>query len=406
MTAWSPGLRDKAAGGLLRLLARSVWRDSDRGPTLAAAVHRLLADPNPVVRHQAAQGLPLLHHSEPPEQQFTAVRSLLLAEADPHVVTVLMQVLVRLAGRVPAQADNVLSELSQVPAGVFLRSLNGTTESGQSGQGSHQESDRDGESSAWSGLDGPAEAAGPLLAYLATVAQTPFASNALADWFGDPITYEDRVQRLLHQLRSYLNRPDGEGQENAFRLLTAAAQAAADTWTALVAQASGGAEPLSEPETAQARAATLVAYGIAQQLYFASGTFDERRAGQREPEERGEPETFARRALPVLQVCAQVTEPQVTHYVVETLIHIAEVFQRETLLAVAAAIPERGGYVTDPLAAKAVLPYLRRLVAEHRNLVLFDEEGTSAFRHLLQALAGAGDPDALGMAYTFADVFR
>lgn len=356
MIAWSPRIRDEAAGGLVRLLARPVWQDSDHGPALTAAAHKLLADPNPVVRYQAMRGLPLLHYSQPPDQQLAAVHSLLLAETDPNVVTLLVELLGRLAGRVPAQLDSVLSELSQLPTGVFLRSLNQADEPGRPGQQRHQEGDHDAESSAWSGHDGPAETAGPLLAYLATVAQTPFASTALADWFGDPITYEDRVQRLLHQLRSYLNRADGEGQENAFRLLTAATQATTDVWTVLVAQDNGGAEPLSEPETARVRAAVLVTHGVAQQLYFASGAYDEGR-GQQEPEARGELEAFAWYALPVLQTCAQVTEPQVIHHVVETVIHLAKVSQRETLLAIATAIPERGGYVTDPLAANTVMPY-------------------------------------------------
>jgi len=53
-----------------------------------------------------------------------------------------------------------------------------------------------------------------------------------------------------------------------------------------------------------------------------------------------------------------------------------------------------------------VLPYLRRLVAEERALVLRDPDGLSAFRHLLQTFASAGNEEALTLAYSFADVFR
>jgi hypothetical protein len=101
-----------------------------------------------------------------------------------------------------------------------------------------------------------------------------------------------------------------------------------------------------------------------------------------------------------------VIEPQVTQPVVETLIHLAGVLQREALLAIAAAIPARGTYVTDPHAAGTLMPYLRRVLAEQRDLVLFNDEGIAALRHLLQAFAGAGNPDGLALAYTFADVFR
>jgi hypothetical protein len=34
------------------------------------------------------------------------------------------------------------------------------------------------------------------------------------------------------------------------------------------------------------------------------------------------------------------------------------------------------------------------------------ELGLTAFRHLLQAFAGAGDPEALALAYTLSDSFR
>jgi hypothetical protein len=383
MTVWNAGMRDQAARGLVRLLARSSWRDSDIGPSLAATVSRLVTDRNPVVRMQAAPGVALLHLNEDPEQRLTAVRSRLLVETNPHVLIVLVQLLSNLARDVPAQVDDVLSELSQLPVGGFLRSQ--TPPAGDPGA--------------------VAEIAGPLLAYLGTVPHTPFATAALDDWFRDPITHQDRAERLLHDLQPYLNPPNGEGQDNAFRLLAAAAQAARDTWLAHMPEVTA-APPTAEPEMARIRAAALAAHGIAEQLYFASGAFDDQPGIAQPPAERGDIGTFARKALPILQLCSQVIEPQVTQPVVETLIHIAGVLEREALLAIAAAIPARGAYVTDPHAAGTVMPYLRRLLAEQRDLVLFNPEGIAALRHLLQAFAGGGDPDALALAYTFADVFR
>lgn len=399
MTAWNSGIRDQAARGLIRLLTRSEWRDSDSGPALAAAVGRLVNDPNAVVRLEAAPGLALLHSDEDPEQRLAAVRSRLLVETNQHVLNVLIQLLSNLAGDIPTQVDDVLSELSQLPTGGFLRTRTSTAELGQIG-------DRDKNGDTWSGDLESAETAGPLLAYLAIVPRTPFASAALDGWFTDPVMHQGRVDRLLHELRPYLNAPNGEGRDNAFRLLATAAQAVSDTWLAHVTQESTAAAPIGEPDLAQVRAAALVAHGITDQLNFASGAFDYQPGIAQQPAERGEPETFARQALPILQLCGQVTEPQVTQPVVETLVHLAGVLQREALLAVAAAIPARGAYVTDPHAAQTVMPYLRRLLAEQRDLVLFDEEGIGALRHLLQAFAGAGNPDALELAYTFADVFR
>jgi hypothetical protein len=50
-----------------------------------------------------------------------------------------------------------------------------------------------------------------------------------------------------------------------------------------------------------------------------------------------------------------------------------------------------------------IIPYLERLLTEHRQLVLFDDNGVAAFRHLLATFAPAGNQAALTLAYTFVD---
>jgi hypothetical protein len=119
-------------------------------------------------------------------------------------------------------------------------------------------------------------------------------------------------------------------------------------------------------------------------------------AGQRATA-NGLPDTILDELLGCLNPSAVATASRAGRSLVETLIHIAGVLERQALLAIAA---------TDPHAAGTVMPYLRRLLAEQRDLVLFNEEGIAALQHLLQAFAGAGNPDALALAYTFADVFR
>lgn len=69
-------------------------------------------------------------------------------------------------------------------------------------------------------------------------------------------------------------------------------------------------------------------------------------------------------------------------------------------------MPASGPYVTDPVAASTVCAYLTRLLAEHRDLVLGTDAGLTAFRYLLEAFAGAGDPAALALVYAFAEAFR
>ena len=115
---------------------------------------------------------------------------------------------------------------------------------------------------------------------------------------------------------------------------------------------------------------------------------------------------FADHALPLLRELSSVQHPQVTQPVVQALIHFGNTRPAEVLQAIADAVPETGPYVADPLAAGTVCPYLLQVLAENRDLVLGTEPGLTAFRHLLQAFAGAGHSDALTLAYTFSDSFR
>jgi len=88
------------------------------------------------------------------------------------------------------------------------------------------------------------------------------------------------------------------------------------------------------------------------------------------------------------------------------MIYLAPLDELRILQAIARAVPTDGAYAGDALAAAEVMPYLQRLLAEHRELVLRDDAGVEAFRQVLAAFAGAGNEDALTLAYTFGEVFR
>jgi hypothetical protein len=88
------------------------------------------------------------------------------------------------------------------------------------------------------------------------------------------------------------------------------------------------------------------------------------------------------------------------------MIFLAPLDEARALAAIADVVPTGGSYAGDSLAGADVIPYLERLLAENRSLVLHDADGVAAFRHLLATFAAAGDEDALALAYSFADVFR
>ena len=152
-------------------------------------------------------------------------------------------------------------------------------------------------------------------------------------------------------------------------------------------------------------AAARVAHTVAEQVYFESGAMDDVKDGARGTE-RGDTEQFAELAFPILIASASLGVPQCVHRAVESMIHLAPTDEARALAAIARVVPSDTSYAGDSLAGGVVMPYLRRLLTEQRHLVLYDDAGSGAFQRLLEVFAGAGDQEALGLAYTFADVFR
>lgn len=372
-TAWSPSIRDTATGGLAALLIRKSWRDSDAGPAIATLLSAAMRDANPVVRMRAAEAALAMHASIDAAKRAAAIGELVLAEENPTARAVLLHQLTADAGDAPETVDAVLERLFGADDGA---------------------------------MPDPAEDLGHgvmvPLTYLALVPQAPFASRIVERWCRDAPTHAAAVKAFAQCARPYLAPSPRDGQQ-AYRLLDAAAKASLARWTRDPNEHLAAAN-LSDEQLAELRGAAEVAHTIAQQLYFASGAFDAKQ-GQ-EPPARGDLATFADLAFPVLTTCAGLRIPQCIHRVVQTMIFVAPLNEARALQAVAEAVPSDGPYAGDSLAGADVIPYLERLLAEQRPLVLFDEDGVAAFRHLLAAFAAAGNEAALALAYTFADVFR
>lgn len=367
-------MRDTAVGGLVALLARQDWRSSGDAAAIAAAVTAGLQDDSPVVRMRAAEGALALHADSDAEQRASAVGDLVLAEQDDRVRRVLMGQLAATAAAAPAIVDGVLARLH---------------EGGEPGEG---------------GDDVRRDVTVDLLTYLAVVAETPFASATVERWCEQAPTRPSAVRRFAQSARQYLARAEGEVQARAFALLRVAADASTARLARDPVELSLPASDLSEAQLAEIQGAVLVCHDVAQQVYFASGAFDDKR----DPTvERAKPDArFAELAMPVLRSCASTHVPQCVHPAVETMVFLAPVDEASVLQAVADAVPADSSYAGDPLAGDAVVKYLERLLAEQRPLVLFDAEGADAFRLLLATFAAAGNQEALSLAYTFADVFR
>jgi hypothetical protein len=375
---WEPGIRDQAAIGIVRLLSKRTWADSDTPPRLRRVLRELSTDRNPVVRMQAAHGLQLTMVDEhPPTAIIGHLRAPILEEDDENVLAVHLQTLQSVMASAPAsEVDQLMEELAARPQGAFLS----------------QDSPDQGPADAnrWDQRNEVVELASAILTRLGVTDRTPFSAHRLSGWLTQPLSNTARTQTLVRQFQPYLNPPDSTGQETTFTLLGTAARALQAAW-----REANSALPAGGDETSgRARDTALIAHQIAQQLEHVSGPHDDRSSVGSPVALRAEA-VFADHALSLLRELSSVQHPQVTQPVVKALIHFGNTHPAEVLEAIANAVPETGLYVADPLAAGTVCPYLLRVLAENRDIVLGTEPGLTAFLHLLQAFAGAGHSDAL-----------
>jgi hypothetical protein len=381
MTAWSPGMRDTAVAGLARLIVRPEWRASPDGQAIAARVKAALTDGSNLVRMVAATAAPALYADAPPGDQVTALGDVLLGETDLRVQDVLLSCLAHYARALPNDVDSIVQQFTS----ITVHMDGGADEDGQ----------EDGELR---------RLLVELLSYLAAVHQTPFATSRLEAWVSFSPQFANKVQAVAQCLRNYISpHADTAPRARAFQLLATAAETALDRWSRDAGEHLPNAD-LSPQARAELEGALKLADTIAEQIYFASGAFEHDQKGG--PSAGSNHDDFAEFAIPVLARCAHTKFAPAVHHVVETLIFLGPLDQKRALLAIADSVSNDDVYTRDTLASDQVMPYLTRLLAEQRQLVLFDNEGVAAFRHLLAAFAAAGNESALELAFTFADVFR
>ncbi|MFI5623966.1 hypothetical protein ACIA03_10900 [Nocardioides sp. NPDC051685] len=370
-------MRDKAIDGLGRLAFRENWRSSQHGALIVDLVMDAMADENPVVRMSAARAFRAVYFDKPPPARVSLLGELLQGESNRNVRNEYMRLLESEAHESPQEVDNVLRGLANEP-----------------------ESPTEPDPTDDDALDLPVE----VLTLLAMRHQTPFATETVRAWATNA-PWSDEALRATHCVRGYLGpNSDPAVQGRAFDMVTKAADSSLGHWITKLEEVSG-AEP-SESEQDELKHSVMVLDSIANQLYFASGAFDRMNGGEDATASRAAQERFADLATPVLITCARSKVSGIVHQVVETLIFLAPLDEKRTLLSTMEAVASDGSYAYDPLSSDVVIPYLKRLLAEHRQLVLFDDEGVAAFRALLSAFASAGNESALELAFTFSDVFR
>lgn len=369
-------MRDSAIDGLSALARRSDWRSADDAEMIRAKVADALDDENPVVRMHASEAFGALYGDLDVLQRVQARGDRLMNERDISVQNILLSGLAPELTAAPQSVDDVLNQFVNRP-----------------------ETSTDAE-------DGDDDERGlvvDILTVLAIQHRTPFALNILETWIESAPRQNTEALRAIQRLRGIVGpQTEPELQARAFGLLATAADVALAVATRPADEQLDHGDTPGEHMT-EAKHALQIIDSIADQIYFASGAFNKDDDGVTVDLRH---EAFAARAVPVLSTCAKTGIATILHHVVEALIYLGPLDEKRSLLAIADAVGANIRYAGDSLAGTRVIPYLKRLLAEHRELVLFDPDGVTAFRQLLSTFATAGNQHALAMAFTFADVFR
>ncbi len=372
-----------AVEGLATLQLRSEWRSHPGSTRIPELLRPLLDSPDEAVRAAASSALPYIIG---PQELPSALLGRLAHETADIVVAALTRGLANLTKATPEQADSCLSNLSVLPQ--------------------------------WQGLNGVAEdvsvplrqRAGVLgdnllriLLYLHLEHHSQFASTLIKSWQSIPTRYPATIARMVIWTRDYLQSVQPDTQARAFELFTNIANSIVP-----IIEANGeaaGTDSLDETTENELEAALWIAYHIAQTTYHASGAF-------RHPNDRTEPDTrsvspgFCSLALPLAQVLARAHDPAVAHPLVETLVFLSRLEPKSAFVIIGTIVSASPGYEHESLGQNLVMDLVDVWLAEHRNLILNDQECMASLRQILEAFIRSGSDRALRRVQDLADLFR
>jgi len=373
---WGETTATLAIGTASQMARSPRWRAA-HGRLVADHLSPLLDDADPVFRFIATEALPGLHPA--PEDLIPVLEARLATEQDRHVATLLMRMLAWFVHYDPIGIDQVIQRLAALPRWAVISAS------------------PDGDQ-----IAGPVDEGGVavgIIAGLAATYDTPYARGVLRAWFTSPGSHPERATTALHCLRDLLNPTDARQEPAQKRVLGLLEQGAVQIRAAIAtAEASG-----SQQAHAVAGAIRFAAH-LARTLYGVSGALEADHPVQTSVE-RGDPRTFARLVLPILDSLRSVHAPAVTLHIVQTIDHLAFADPKPALLIALEAVTDDEAYWRESAGVDAALKLVRHFAAEHRSLFLGDAESTAALRRLLESFVRLGWQQAIALAEELDELF-
>lgn len=386
MISWGVTASNCAVSGLAALLSREEWRTHPDGELIRERLRPLLDSQDPTTRMIASMALPLIIRQE----ELTGdLRRRLAHEDDGAVIEVLTQIMAQHAFTDPKGIDDCLRGLADQPA---WSALAGTAEDRATPPNKRRSEISDVLIQA--------------LLYLYLVQVTPFVSGLITTWRQIPQHYPAILGRLVAWTRPYLNPPgrvDPPEQARAFGLLTGLAEACRIVATSAKGTTTPG-HAMSTETTQDLESAIWIAHSIAQEIYYASGTFQPQQ-DRSKPDQRVVSPSFCAHALPLIERLADIGTTGTAHHLVQTLAYLSGLEPRRAFLAIAKIVTPGSGYGYESLGETEVLDLLDQYLAERREIILGDPECLGALRRILETFVTAGSDRAIHRVQGLAELF-
>lgn len=235
----------------------------------------------------------------------------------------------------------------------------------------------------------------------------------------NPAAYPHEAHHVLMKLRKPLthgptNRYDPEAEavrRRAFGLLAGLLRSGHEGLRQLEKQLKRiPSNEWSQHDQDKAKSFVNLINRIGYEVYFASGAYNRDHNGQPGIIRTIKPESerFYREASTIFDELADVSIPNVTHRLLETLGFFIPLEPPEVFLRIGRVVRsgEQAGYQHESLAAGLMVKLVERYLAEYRTLLSEDEKCRLILVEILDVFVQAGWPSARRLAYRLEEIFR
>jgi hypothetical protein len=258
------------------------------------------------------------------------------------------------------------------------------------------------------------EAAITNLAFLYVDQNEPEAEKTLKQAIAQPVERHEELERMVAHLRERLVHNIGDPSDTkarsirprATQLMQETLKYLGDGLTAWQAKHNGQqATDLTEQDKQEIKAYYTNIENIAMQVYFASGSFDEKqnKGGLEETAKA----RFIEEQEPLISQITATGDVSSAYHFVEMALNYQDIDPVWALKLVESSITASvtSGSANESLMATSVTTFVKQFIARHRQY-LRDKANQKALMNILNAFVDVGWPEAINLTQDLEEIFR